>query len=55
MVVVSKITKYTHFIQIKSTFKAINIVEIFMKEILRLHGVPKTNIYHHDKKFTSKF
>jgi hypothetical protein len=33
MVVIDKLSKSTHFIPIKSSFKAINIAEIFMKEI----------------------
>jgi hypothetical protein len=41
MVVIDKLSKYAHFIPVKSTFKDINIVEIFMKEIFRLHGIPK--------------
>ena len=41
MVVIDKLSKYANFIPVKSTFKAINIVEIFMKEIFRLHGIPK--------------
>jgi hypothetical protein len=45
MVVVDKLSKETHFIPVKSTYKAINIVDIFMKEIFRLHGVPKVVIF----------
>jgi hypothetical protein len=41
MVVIDKLSKFAHFIPIKSTFKAINIAEIFMKEIFRLDGIPK--------------
>jgi hypothetical protein len=33
MVVIDKLNKSAHFIPLKSSFKAINIVEIFMKEI----------------------
>lgn len=55
MVVVDKLSKVVHFIHIKSTYKAINIVEIFMKEIFRIHGIPKTIISDRDAKFTSKF
>ena len=33
MVVIDKLSKYAHFIPVKSTFKAINIDEIFMKGI----------------------
>ena len=40
---------------VKSTFKAINIVEIFMKESFRLHGISKMVILYRDVKFTSAF
>jgi hypothetical protein len=55
MVVIDKLSKSTHFILVKSTFKAINIAEIFMKEIFRLHGIPKMVISDRDVKFTSAF
>jgi hypothetical protein len=38
MVVIDKLSKSAHFIPVKSTYKEINIAEIFMKEIFRLHG-----------------
>ena len=55
MVVVDKLSKYSHFIPVKSTFKAINIAYIFMKEIFRLHGIPKVVIFDRDVKFTGNF
>ena len=55
MVVIDKLSKSAHFIPMKSTFKAINFVEIFMKEIFRLHGIPKMVISDRDVKFTSSF
>jgi hypothetical protein len=55
MVVIDKLSKYAHFIPVKSTFKVINIAEIFMKEIFRLHGIPKMVISDRDIKFTSTF
>jgi transposase InsO family protein len=55
MVVIDKLIKYAHFIPMKSTYKEINIAEIFMKEIFRLHGIPKMVISDRDVKFTSKF
>jgi hypothetical protein len=47
MVVVDKLSKDDHFIPVKSTCKAIYIVNIFMKEIFRLHGMGKS--YHIEK------
>jgi hypothetical protein len=55
MVVVDKLTKATHFIPVKLTHKATKIVDVYMKEIARLHGIPKTIVSNRDPKFTSKF
>ena len=55
MVVIDKLNKSAHFIPIKSTFKAINIAKIFMKEIFRLHSIPKMVISDRDVKFTYAF
>jgi hypothetical protein len=55
MIVIDKLTKEAHFIPVKSTYKAINIVEMFMKEIFRMHWFPKTIISDKDTKFTSNF
>jgi hypothetical protein len=55
MVVVDKLIKIAHFIPIKSTFKAIDVANIFMKEIFILHGLPKTIILDRDVNFTSSF
>jgi hypothetical protein len=41
MVVVDKLTKVAHFILVNVTHKTTNIVENYMREIARLHGVPK--------------
>jgi hypothetical protein len=55
MVVIDKLSKSSHFILVKSTFKAINIAEMFMKEHFRLHGIPKMVISDRDVNFTSAF
>ena len=55
MVVVDKLTKAAHFVPVKSTHKAADIAEIFMREIARLHGIPKAIVSDRDSKFTSNF
>jgi hypothetical protein len=55
MVVVDKLSKVAHFIPVKLTHKAVNIVDVYMKEIARLHGILKTIVSNRDPKFTSKF
>jgi hypothetical protein len=55
MVVVDKLSKATHFISVKSTCKEINIANIFMKEIFKLHGMPKEILSNRYAKFTLAF
>jgi hypothetical protein len=55
VVVVDKLTKVAHFIPIKLTHKEANIVDIYLREIPLLHGIPKTIVSNRDPKFTSKF
>ena len=55
MVVVDKLTKSAHFIPVKLTQKEANIADIYMREIARLHGMPKKIVSNRDPKFTSKF
>ena len=55
IVAVENLTKASHFIPVKSTYKADAIAKIFMKEIFRLHGLPKAIISNRDTKFTSNF
>ena len=55
MVVVDRLSKSAHFIPVQSIYKTIQIVDIFMKEIFRLHGIPKTVISDRDVEFTSAF
>ena len=45
IVVVDKLSKETHFIIVKYTYKVVNIAYIFMKEIFRLHGILKVIVY----------
>jgi hypothetical protein len=55
MVVVDKLMKDAHFIPVKTTNKATNIVDIYMKEVSRIHGVPKEIVSNRGPKFTSNF
>jgi hypothetical protein len=40
MILVDKLTKATHFILVKLSHKATNIVDIYMREIAQSHGMP---------------
>lgn len=55
MVVVDKLSKEAHFIPVQSTYRAVQIAHIFMQNVFKLHGLPKTIIFDRDVKFTSTF
>lgn len=55
MVVMHKLNKTTHFILVKSTHKETDIAHVFMREISKLHGLPKAIISYRDIKLTSNF
>ena len=51
-VVTDKLSKESHFIPVKLTYKEVNIVDIFLKEIFILHRIPKAIISDRYVKFT---
>jgi len=55
MVAVDKLSKSGHFIPVQSTYEVVQIANIFMQNIFRLHGLPKSIISDRDVKFTSAF
>jgi len=55
IVAVDKLIKVVHFIALKYTNLASEVAQIFIKDIVILHGVPKKIILDKDSKFTSKF
>ena len=55
LVITCTLTKRSHFIACKEDISAIKLAEIFLKEFVRFHGIPKSIISDRDVKFTSKF
>jgi len=55
MVFVEKFTKVAHFIPMKYTFSASDVAQLFIRDVVRLHGVLKKIVLDRDLKFTFKF
>ena len=54
-VVVDMVTKSTHFVPVKATYKTLEIARVFINEIMRLHGVPRKIISDRGAMFTGRF
>ena len=54
-VVIDRLTKVAHFIPLKTTNSASDLVPLYIKELVRLHDVPKFIVSDRDSKFVSNF
>ena len=54
-VITDRLTKVVHLIATRTTTSVSNVAQLFMKEIVRLHGIFATIISDRDARFTSKF
>jgi hypothetical protein len=50
-VVTDRLTIVTHFIPVKQTSLVVDIVPLYSKEVVRLHGMPKSIASDQDSKF----
>ena len=54
-VVVNRLTKLAHFLPVRTEYSLDKIVELYIKEIFWLHGIPISIISDRDSRFTSRF
>jgi hypothetical protein len=54
-VIVDRRTKTAHFLPIKMNYNMDRLAELYIKEIVRLHGVPVSIVSDRDPRFTSRF
>ena len=54
-VIVDNLTKLTQFIPVKMDYSMDRLAELYVEEIIRLHGVPSYIVSDRDPRFTSRF
>ena len=53
--IMDQMTKSAHFLPVKTTNLIRKLAKLYLKEIVRLHGVPVSIVSNRDAKFTSIF
>ncbi|RVW22176.1 Transposon Ty3-G Gag-Pol polyprotein [Vitis vinifera] len=54
-VIVDRLTKSAHFLPMKVNFSLDRLASLYVKEIVRMHGVPVSIVSDRDPRFTSRF
>lgn len=54
-VIVDRLTKSAHFLPVRKTYKLEKLAELYVSEIVRLHGVPESIVSDREPRFVSKF
>ena len=55
LVVVDRLSKYSHFCALIHPYTASSVTQIFMDQIFHLHGIPSSIVSDRDTTFTSNF
>ena len=54
-VIVDRLTKLAHFLAVRMTFTLEEFCRLYIREIVRLHGVPISIVSDRDPRFTAQF
>ena len=54
-VIVDQLTKLAHFLAVQMTFTLEEFCQLYIREIVRLHGVPVSIVSSRDPRFTTHF
>lgn len=51
----TRLTKYAHFLAVKTGLSLEKLVELYIDQIVKLHGVPVTIVSDRDSRFVAHF
>jgi hypothetical protein len=54
-VIVDRLTKAAHFIVVHTTYSIQDYAELYVDQIVRLHGIPKTIVSDRGTQFVARF
>jgi len=54
-VIVDRLTKYAHFLPMNQKWSMDRLAELYVRDVVRLHGVPESIVSDRDPRFTSLF
>ena len=54
-VIVDRLTKFAHFLGMKTMDTIETLSQLYIREIVRLHGVPLSIVSDHDSQFVAQF
>ena len=54
-VIVDQLTKFAHFLTVNVEDSLEKLAQLYVDEIVRLHGVPVSIVSNRDPRFTSRF
>jgi hypothetical protein len=52
-VIVDRLTKVAHFLPLKANYSVSRLVELYVDNILKLHGAPRSIVSHKGPQFTT--
>ena len=53
--IVNRLTKSAHFLPVRLDYSMDQLAELYVSEIIRLHGIPLSIVSDRDPRFTSRF
>ena len=54
-VIVDRLTKSAHFVSVNTMYHTRRYAELYISQVVRLHGVPRTIISDHGPQFIARF